>query len=95
MTASSSPSSTPPLSTTAQMKLEQEQTLKPLAEFFTFGRLGNETCDDVISRFELVLFRAGNEAGLVISFIGYAWILVPHRLYTSWRGRQVRRYQQQ
>jgi hypothetical protein len=40
-------------------------------------------------------FRAGNEAGLVISFVGYAWILLIHRLYTSWRGRQVRRYQQQ
>ena len=56
--------------------LDQERALKPLAEFFTFERLSQETCDEVISRFELIRFRAGNEAGLVISFVGYAWILL-------------------
>ena len=58
--------------------LEQENRIRVLNDFFRFRKQYGEDIDAIITRYELIRYRAHNEAGLIISPIGAAWLLMMH-----------------
>lgn len=56
--------------------LDQEVQIQAIADLFHFRRLGGETTDDVICRFELAIHRAANQGQVVIGEPIQAWMLL-------------------
>lgn len=57
---------------------EQESQIRVLNEFFQFRRDHHEDVDSVMSRFELVLYRAGQVAQFTMPEVGRAYMILHH-----------------
>jgi hypothetical protein len=56
--------------------LPQETAIQGISDFLMFSRHHGENTDQTISRFEILRHRAFNQAGLVVSETGCAWMLL-------------------
>ena len=57
---------------------EQESQIRVLNDFFRFRRDPGEDADSLLSRFELILYRANQTAQFTISVVGKSWMLLHH-----------------
>ena len=57
---------------------EQESQIRVLNDFFKFRREHSEDCDALLSRFELVLYRAQQTAQFTMSEVGKSWMVLHH-----------------
>ena len=60
------------------MPLDQEQQIRVLNEFFMFRRDRSEDVDSLLTRFELMNYRASTVSGLALNIVGKSWLILHH-----------------
>ena len=60
------------------MPLDQEQQIRVLNEFFMFRRDRSEDVDSLLTRFELMNYRAQTVSGLALNIVGKSWLILHH-----------------